>query len=203
VEWSPKDVSGASLFDDATGIHHGNSVDKSSEHGGIVTDHDKCHTVPLTDCSHQGNNLRLERGIELARRFVCDHQLGTARDSLCNHNSLPLPSTQLVWICAIDLARLIEADFSEQLFDARPAIAPIHVHVRSEHLRNLIADANDRIQGQRGILWDESNLSSSNPSESGLRQSEQIATLKADRATVVSRIGGQQVQHGGGEGALA
>jgi hypothetical protein len=203
VEWTPKDVSGASLFDDATGVHHGNSVDKSGEHGRIVTDHNKCHAMPLTYRSHQGNNLCLKRGIELARRFVRDHQLGTARDSLCNHNSLPLPSTQLVRICAIDLARLIEADFSEQLFDARPAIPPIHAHMRSKRLRNLIADANDRIQSQRGILWDESNLNSSNPSQGGLGQGQQIAPPEADRATVVSGTGWQQVQQGGGESALA
>jgi hypothetical protein len=63
VEWTPKDVSGASLFDDATGVHHGNSVDKSGEHGRIVTDHNKCHAMPLTYLSHQGNNLCLKRGI--------------------------------------------------------------------------------------------------------------------------------------------
>ena len=112
MQRSAKNVFDASLFNNATGVHHGNTVHKSSQHGGIVADHDESHAMPLTDLSHQGNNLRLKRGIELAGRFVCDHQLGTTRHRLRNYDSLPLPSTQLMRICVIDRSRPIEAKFN-------------------------------------------------------------------------------------------
>src|SRR5882672_792493 len=179
-----KNVCGAAFFDKATGVHHGYTVHESSEHGRIVADHDKRHAMPLTDISHQGDDLRLKRGIELAGRFVRDYQLRTTGHRLRNNDSLPLPSAQLMRICAIDQSRLIEANFSEQLFHPHPAIPPRHAHMRAQYFRDLIADSNDRIQCQRGILRDESNLRSSNAAQRGLRKGEQIASSKVDRYAV-------------------
>ena len=67
-----------------------------------MADDNKRHAVTPADLQHQIHDLRLKRGIELAGRFVGNHQLRIACYCLRNHDPLPLPPAQLMRIGGID-----------------------------------------------------------------------------------------------------
>src|ERR1700745_3150822 len=94
---------------------------------------------------HKGENLRLQRRVQLAGWFICDHQRGTARNRLRNDYPLTLTSAELVGITRGDPLRIIEAHFLKQLQNAFLSLVAIQPQVSAQHLGNLRANPDDWI----------------------------------------------------------
>src|SRR5207245_5052574 len=114
------------LFDDATGVHHRDTIGKSWENGRIVTDYQEGGTPAFTNLRQQQQNFRLQSGIKFAGRLIGNYQSGIARNGLCDHDSLPLAATKLVWISRINLLRLLEANSLQEFLDPSSALALAH-----------------------------------------------------------------------------
>src|SRR6266478_6775769 len=148
----PKNIFRLPLFHNPASIHNHNAIGKSGKDGWIVADHEKCRAISLADFREQSKDFRLQRRIKLARRLIGNHQRWTARDCLCNRDSLPLTSAKLVRVSGIDLLRPVETNCPQQLLDTLPALTAVYRDMRPDHLCDLIANSYHWVQRERGVL---------------------------------------------------
>ena len=88
VAWPCEQIFNASLFHDATGIHHRHSIGESGYSAEVMRNENEGQIGGTTQLAEQFEQLRLDRDIERRRRFVGDQELRFARERHRDHCAL-------------------------------------------------------------------------------------------------------------------
>jgi hypothetical protein len=120
----------------------------------IMGNEEETHAEFLLKTVNQFEDLGLNGNIKGCRRLVGDQKLWPARESHGDHDPLAHPATQLVGIVVAAGCRGRDADAMEHLDGFFPRVTSAETAVESKSLRNLFADAEDRIQRGHRFLED-------------------------------------------------
>ena len=105
-----------------TCIHDTHVVRHLGDHSEIMADEqDRCSDLGH-QFLHQGQNLRLDRDVEGARRFIRDEERGSPAERDGNHDPLPHASGQFVGIQIENGIRVIYPHQFQVLKDRRTEI---------------------------------------------------------------------------------
>ena len=88
------------LFDDASGVHHGDAVGHLGDDAEVVGDEEEREPEALLQIAQQVENLRLDRDVERGRRLVGDEQRGPAGERDRDQRALAHPARELMRILA-------------------------------------------------------------------------------------------------------
>src|SRR5712664_1482677 len=144
-------------FDDLAAVKDQNTISKAGEQSWVVRDEDHRETQFFPERSKHPENFHLCGGIERRGRFIGDHHGRTAGDRLRDQHTLPLSSTELMWIRARNAIRLFRKNLCENL--TRPFVqhAFFQGTVRGQHLANLFADAHGWMECKGRFLENQRN----------------------------------------------
>lgn len=146
-------------LDYLTTFQHHQPVGPFGGHGQIVGDEQ--HRGPTRGDSFRQpvEDLAGHGGVQGAGRFVGDHQFRTAGQRDRDQHALSLPAGQFVRVLARSLSGPVQPHFLEQIQGPQPCGALVGEVVHEQGLRHLVAHAQNGIQGQSGILWNEAHTS--------------------------------------------
>ena len=77
------------LFDDAAGIHHGDSIRHLCHHAEVMGDEEEREAETLLQISQQVEDLRLDGHVERGCRLIGDEEGRLARECEGNQRALP------------------------------------------------------------------------------------------------------------------
>jgi hypothetical protein len=138
--------------------------------------------VALLQAGDQLHDLLLDRDVERGGRLVGDQQLRFAGDRHRDHHALLLAAGHLARI-GVDLGgRIGNADLVEQFQRAAPRPRRAHVHVQPQHLADLGADGEHRIERRHRFLENHRDILAAQRAPLGRRQRQQLAAVEADAA---------------------
>src|SRR5437868_6887729 len=100
----------------------------------------------------QLQNFLLSYRIERAERLIRDQQPRAADKSLRNCHALTFAPTELMRIGVRDSVRIAESCLAKCLTDLVSKFAALLSAVRPQYMNHLLANSQDRIQGQCGLL---------------------------------------------------
>jgi hypothetical protein len=152
------DVGDRADLDDASRVHHGDTVRGLRDHSHVVGDQHHRGAVVAAQPLQQLDDLRLDRHVERRRRLVGDHEPRAPGQRQRNHDALPHPARELVRIVVEAPCRRGNADLVQKLDRARPRLLGRQRQVRGDRLDQLRADRVERIQRGERILEDRADL---------------------------------------------
>ena len=130
----------------------------------------------------QVEDLLLDRHVERGRRLVGDQQLGLAGDRHRDHHPLLLAARHLRRI-GVDLEfRVGDADLGQQRDRALPRLRRPHAHVHAQHLGQLEADGEHRVQRCHRLLEDHRDVGAADLAQFVLAELDQIPPAVDDLA---------------------
>ena len=156
-------------------------------------DQDQRHAVIFLKLHQQVEDLLLDRHVQRGRRLVRDQQAGLRGDGDGDHHPLALAAGQLVRIGLQLLLGRGDADGAEQLQRAGAGLASAEAEVQAQHLLDLEADREGRVQRGDGLLEDHGDLAPDQAAALGRGHRQQVA------AVIGHLVGGD----GGGVGQKA
>ena len=119
----------------------------------------------LADVAHQVEDARLDRHVERRRRLVRDEHLRVAGERHRDHHALTHAAGELVRVLVDTRCGRGDAHEVEQL-DRAPVRRPSrHREVLLEHLGDLAADAERRVERRHRLLEDERDLAPADPAD--------------------------------------
>src|SRR5262249_14975929 len=107
---------------------------------------------------HQVHDLALHRDIERRGRLIGDQELRLARDRHRDHHALLLAAGKLERIGLEPRLWLRDAYFREQLDGAAAQRAAGEPEMLAQHLADLEADREDRVERRHRLLEDHADL---------------------------------------------
>src|SRR5258706_10764586 len=153
-----EELGGRRLLADLAIAHHHDVVGDLAHQREVVRDEQHRHLVPFLQPGDQVHDLALHRDVERGGRLIGDQQLRLAGDRHRDHHPLLLPARELVRIGVEPRLRLRNADFVQQL-DGPLAQRPAReAQVLAQHLADLEADAEHRIERGHRLLEDHRDL---------------------------------------------
>lgn len=174
-------VDGGGL-DDPAGVHHRDRVGDVRDHAQVMGDQDQPHGQLALELGQQIHHLRLHGDVQRRGRLVRDDQVRAEGQCHRDHDALAHPAGELVRIVAHPLPGRGDADPLHQLHRSATGVLTGHPLVDLEHLPELGADAEDRVQRGQRVLEDHRHLRAADPAPVVLAQGEQIAPLEDDLA---------------------
>ena len=143
-------------FDDLTQVHDRHLVADVPDHGQVVRDHHVGQAQLVLQVLEQVDDLRLDRHVEGAHRFVGHDQLGPQGQGPGDPDALPLAAGELVRVAVVVLG--VEADEFEQFLHV--AFDPAG-HLDVLQPERGAYDPSDRVPGVErrvGVLEDHLDL---------------------------------------------
>lgn len=185
VRWAGDELLGGSLFDDLSGIHHGNPLGDVRNETEIVGDHQDGHAHLLLDVPEQFDDLGLNGDVERRRGFIGDQQFWFGGQGHGDHDSLLHAPTELVGVILGTSFGCGDAHALQQANDfGRGGTSR---SVKAEGFENLGSDPQDRIERGTGFLEDVADDSAADGSEFGRRHGQNITALQQNPATGIAR----------------
>ena len=132
--------------------------------------------------SDQIEHLRLDRGVEPRRRLVEDEQGRILRKRHRDHHALLHAARELMRVTLHHRGRIGNLDELQCIFGTGARVGPGDAANR-EHLRDLLADPDRRVQRSPGVLVDHRDVVRSQPPELAVRERNGVAPSDADPAT--------------------
>jgi hypothetical protein len=131
---------------DSPRIHDGGPMGALRDDSQIMGNEEEAHAEFFLKAVNQFKNLGLNGNIKGCCRFVGDQKFWPARESHGDHDPLAHPATQLMGIVVAAGCRGRDADAMEHLDGFFPRVTRAETAVEPKSLRNLFANAEDRIQ---------------------------------------------------------
>ncbi len=132
------------------------------------------HLVPPLQSGDQIQDLLLDRHIERGRRLVGDEELGLAGDRHRDHDPLLLSARHLRGIGVDLVLRIGNADFVEQRDGALSRLAWRQAHVQPQHLAELEADREHRVERSHWLLEDHRDVGAAELAQLQRVESDQV-----------------------------
>ena len=140
------------------------------------------HLVALLQVVDQVEDLFLDGDVEGGRGLVGDQELGLAGDGHRDHHPLLLAAGHLRRV-GVDLEfRVGNADFGEQGERALPRVRRRETEMQPQHLGQLKADGEHRVERGHRLLEDHRDVGAAQPPQLGQIQVEQIDASVHDLA---------------------
>src|ERR1700722_7302348 len=131
-------------LDDATGVHHHDSIGEARQQSWIVRNEDQRGPICAIDIPQSISNLCLEGHVERPRRFVRDDQSRSTDESLRDGNAVKLAPTELGRICPVNSIDIGNPGILERGLDFQLALLASAAAVRTDDLANLISGTHHR-----------------------------------------------------------
>ena len=148
-------------------------------------------------------DLRLDRHVERRRGLVRDQELRLAGERHRDHRALAHAARELVRVVAQPRPRAWDADPVEQLGGTVVRRVLVHAEVRLEHLPDLTADRQHRIQARHRVLEDHRDLAAADPAQLLVGELEQVLPLELRGARGDPAGAGEDPEQGERRDALA
>ena len=142
------------LLDLAPGIHHDDALRGLGDHAEIVGDEDHRGAELALQVEDDVEDLRLDGDVERGGRLVGDQHLRIAGERHGDHGALAHAAGQLVRIFPRALLRLGNAHQAQHLDGLVAGLLPAESLVQQQHLGDLAADGQHRIERGHRLLED-------------------------------------------------
>jgi len=196
VARAPEERPHRRLLDDAAGIHHRRPVRPLRDDAEVVGDQQHRHAELPAQAVQQVQHLRLDRDVQRRRRLVGDDQLRAAGDGDCDHHPLAHPAGELVRELVHPAPRLRDADQVQQLDRPAPRRAPGHPLMPADHLHDLRAHGQHRVQRRHRLLHDERDALAPDAAQRRGRSGQKVCPAEQHAAAQDAGRGRQQAQQG-------
>ncbi|MCY1370043.1 hypothetical protein D9M69_571150 [compost metagenome] len=140
------------------GIHDRDALRHLGHHGQIVRDEDQGHVVRALQLHQQLHDLGLDGHVQRGGGLVGDQQFGVAGDRHRNHHALRHAAGKLVWVALQPVRGPGDFHHLQQLDGARPSGRAAQAHVFAQHLFDLEAHGEARVERGHGVLEDHGHV---------------------------------------------
>jgi hypothetical protein len=196
-------VAGA-LLDQAPVLHHGNAVGDLGHDAEVVGDEDHPHPLLALQLADQRQDLCLRGHVERGGRLVGDEDVGFEGQGHRDHRALALAAGKLVRVGRQDLLRIGQVHRGQQFEHARTPRRAVARAVDLEHLVDLRADAQHRVQRRHRLLEDHRDAVAAQLAQPFGRGLQQVFAIEDDAAcTGLHMARGEQAQDGARHHGLA
>ena len=177
------------------GVHDAHPIRDLPQDAEVVSDVKHRHPVPRAELEEQVQDLRLGRDIQSCRRFVEDHDLGSAGEGHRDDDPLLLPARELVRVTACRSQGVWKANAFQQLdrLVARRDSRASHTMV-DQDLGDLVPDPHGGAQRRGRVLRHEADPIATEPVESRPLEPQQVPAVEDD-ATGENPAPGKPVAH--------
>jgi hypothetical protein len=167
-----------------------------------VRDEEDPHAQALAQAQDQAQDLQLQSHVQGRRGLVRDEQRGIAGNGHGDHRPLLHAPRQLVGVAGKHPPPAAQPHEACQLLRLCPCLRPAHAKVQAEHLGDLRADLESRVQVAGRLLEDHGDLPAPHPAALLGGQPEQVAALEQDLTRIDAGRRGREQPHdaGGGDG---
>lgn len=190
-------------FDNLARIEDENAVGEAGKQSGIVGDENHCETEFFPQRTEDAENFHLRDGIKRGGRFVRYHNRRITGNGLGDESALALAAAELMRIRARDAVCVSRKELCEDFPRAFGQIPIPRVLVRGQHLANLFADADGRMEGERRLLKDESDSAAADLSQLLISGLEEIFAFEQYGAAADQAVGRKKPQNRCRERAFA
>ncbi|MPM70433.1 hypothetical protein SDC9_117388 [bioreactor metagenome] len=172
----PQQSRGPPGFHDHPAIHHRHLIGQLRHNAEIVRDQNHRHAVFPAQRIEQFENLSLNGHIQRGGRLVRNQQFRLSGQRHRNHHPLLHAAGKLMRKGLHPPRRIGNADLRQQPHDL--VVDFMHFRpVKMDHLRNLVADAENRIQRRSRFLKDVGDAAAAHPAQFARRERRQVAFL--------------------------
>ena len=178
------------LLDQAARIEDADPIAHLADDAEVVADEEDRRVQLRLQGGYEVENLGLDRSIEACGWLVEDQESRIGRERHRDHNPLLHAAGELVGVAVHHGARISDLDELERMAGAIRRLVAADA-AEAEHLRELLAHANRRIQGRSGILVHHRDRLGAQPAELGARQRERVTAVDADPAGAHPAVPGQ------------
>lgn len=141
-------------FHNLSSIHDRQPITEIADHPQIMGNEQNRQSMLAGKIPQQNDNLRLNRDIKRCGRLVCDQKLRLAAKRHGDHDSLELPSRNLMWIFAKNELRIGNADVCQRAYRCPPGGGGVKATDVSDGMYQLLSDGEKGIEGLAWILKD-------------------------------------------------
>ncbi len=124
----------------------------------VVGDQDQTHVQLALELGQQVHHLGLDGHVESRGRLVGDDQVRLQRDRHGDHDALTHTAREVVRVVVHALRGGRDLDLVHQLDGLEPGFLLRRTLVDAEHLAQLVADAEHRVEGGQRVLEDHGDL---------------------------------------------
>ena len=178
---------GRAAFDDLAGIHDHDPVAHLGHDAEIVGDQQHRHAELLLQPAQEFENLRLDRHIECRRRLVRDQQLRPADQCHRDHHALAQAARELVRILLETPLRRPDADGPQHRDAFAPRLGPAHPAMQPQHLFDLEADRERRVEARHRLLEDHADPVATHGTHRIAGKPEQVLAVEQHAARLDAR----------------
>jgi hypothetical protein len=141
-------------LDDPPRVHHRDAIGQLGDHRQVVAHVQRCDAVAPAQLAHRLEHARLRRDVQSRRRLVADDHVRPAGERHRDRDALLLAAGQLVRVAGEERVVGRQRHLLERLAHARVALVVATDAVRLEHLAQLRAEPQRRVQSGARILRD-------------------------------------------------
>ncbi|KAG1205234.1 hypothetical protein G6F35_011769 [Rhizopus arrhizus] len=147
-------VAHAAAFDDVARVHDDDVVRDARDQPHIVGNEHHAQPEFRLDVTQQVQQFGLYRHVQRGGRFVGDQQFGAAHQRHGDHHALAQAARQFERVLLHAVLRVRDADPAQQVFGAFDGLPAADGLVTAQHVDQLRADREHRVQRRHGILED-------------------------------------------------
>ena len=170
------------LLDDAPRVHHRDAVGVACDDPQVVRDQYYGHAGFTPERVDQVEHLCLHGDVERRGRLVCDQHFRSEGDRHCDQHTLAHAAGELVREMPEAAPRIRNLHSLEQFDGLRRCVRAAHAPVGANHLDDLLADAEHRVESAQRILEDHRHHRSAAGAQLIRRESDQVALADQHRA---------------------
>ena len=181
-------------LDDLPGVHQRNALRDLRHDAEVVRDQQQRHALRALQLDQQVEDLLLDRDVECGGGFVGNDDVRLAGQRDRDHHALLLPAGELERVAVDAPLRLRQADTLQPLQRPCPGGAAAQRRVPFDHLDDLPADGQDRVQARRRLLEDDAHPAAADIAHTCLGQLRDIRAVQRDAASRHAAVVRQQPQ---------
>ena len=179
IRVQPVDVG---VLDQPSAVHDGDVVGHVGDDAQVVGDEDEAHVVLVLQLLEQGHDLGLHRHVEGGGGLVGDEHSRVEGDRHGDHDALTHTAGELVRVVAGTLPGGRDAHPLHEPYRLLQRVGPVHPAVLTEHLGDLPAHREHRVEGGQGVLEDHRDVFTANVLHRPGRRGEQLHAAVRDRS---------------------
>ena len=130
----------------------------------------------------QRQDLGLHRDVQRGRRLVGDEEPRAQRERHRDHDPLAHAARELVRIHGSDLRRPLDADLGEEVDRLTAGVTAPGAVARLEHLRDLEAGRQDRVERRHGVLGEVADQPPARAAQIGSGEARDVDAVHTHRA---------------------
>ena len=190
-------------FDNLASVENQNAIGETEEQGGIMRNENHGEAEIFPERTEDAENFCLGDRVKRCGRLIRDDDYWIAGDGLGDEGALPLAAAELVRIRARDAVCVLRKKLFEDFACAFGQIFSWGGLVRGQHLADLLADADGRMESERRLLKDESDPAAAYLPQFLIAGLEEIFALEQYGAAADVAVGRKKPQNRRRERAFA